>query len=179
VAERVTEPEPHLENVKLYQPGAQHSWYETHGFLSDNATLLFSANPNPGQSVAGQDIFTYDPGTDELENLTNTPREWEEHAHLSPDGRKISYMGNTGLENQWTKFLDFMTWLKTELYLMDPDGSNLQQITHFNELGRPESAGARTLFTDPEWSPDGTKIGALVDVFQGGFQEWFYVIEFE
>jgi hypothetical protein len=179
VADFVIKPEPHIENVKLYQPGEQHSWYETHGFLPDNTTLLFSGNLIKGQGFAGQDIYTYNPETDALKNLTNTARDWEEHAHLSPDGKKISYMGNTGLNNQWTKSANFMTWLKTELYLMDSDGSNLQQITHFNEPGFPESTGFRTLTTDHSWSPDGTKLGMLIDIFSDGFQEWLYIIEFE
>lgn len=179
VADFVTEPEPHLENEVLYQPGEQHSWYETHGFLPDNRTILFSANTAPGQSVAGQDVYTYDPETDQLRNLTNTMRDWEEHAHLAPDGRKISYMGNTGLDNHWTRFGNFMAWLETELYLMDPDGAHLVQITHFNDTGYPESTGARTLFTDHDWSPDGKRIGALVDIFADGFEEWFYIIELE
>lgn len=180
LADFVVDPEPHLENVELYQPGESHSWYETHGFLADNATLLFSANPNKGQSVAGQDVCTYNPHTGEFRNLTNTPRDWEEHAHLSPDGRKISFMGNTGLNNGWTKFTNFMDWLKTELFLMNPDGTDLQQVTRFNEPGFPESTGSRTVFADHDWSPDGTRIGALVDITRsGGFEEWFYIVEFE
>lgn len=65
-------------------------------FSHDGKKILFSANLIPGQQVTGLDIYELDLDTLELTRLTSTLDDWDEHAHYSPDGKKIAWMSSTG-----------------------------------------------------------------------------------
>src|SRR3954447_16033853 len=57
----------------------------------------------------------------------------DDNPAVSPDGNKIAFMSDRDGD--------------IEIYVMDPDGSHQQRLTH--SLGRD---------AHPEWSPDGKKI---------------------
>ncbi|MBU7047562.1 MAG: PD40 domain-containing protein [Theionarchaea archaeon] len=102
--------------------------------------------------------------TQKLTRLTDTFDDWDEHAHYSPDGKKIAWMSSNGLGDLGITFDDIRnhTWglkLKTELWIMDTDGSHKNQLTFFN--GDPQYFG-NVIISDSSWSPDGTKIAATM-----------------
>lgn len=154
---------PHLENIQIYQPGEQHRFYESHAFSQDG-WVLFSGNLLLGQPESGLDIYELGLETGELRRLTPSFDDWDEHAHYSPDGRKIAWMSSSGFAityptiqgHEWAKYL------ATELWLMDADGLNKRRLTYFNEPGHREYIGSRSIVSDNTWSPDGRHIAATV-----------------
>ncbi len=62
--------------------------------------------------------------TNRLKRLTETPNEWDEHAHYSPDGKKIVWMSSTGFDRDWGDISghNWQKYLVTELWIMDADG---------------------------------------------------------
>ena len=108
---------PYLENIKTYQPGRQHYFYESHAFSPDDKTILFCGNPD-GQSDVGFDIYEMDLEAQELINLTMSPDDWDEHAQYSPDGGKIAWMSSTGfdIDFQSIEGHEWMKYLVTELW---------------------------------------------------------------
>jgi TolB protein len=106
---------------------------------------------NPGSATSDSDIFVA--SVDDLAkaadvptktqlamNITNSPEWIDDDPEWSPDGQKIVFTrhpvnDDPNLSNQ------------AEIYLMNPDGTGLQQLTHNAEEER-----------GPTWSPDGTRI---------------------
>ncbi|MGH9225145.1 MAG: TolB family protein [Acidimicrobiales bacterium] len=88
---------PHLESDKSYRPGAA-SFYEPFGFTAGDTEILFSANigyPTPAETLASTDLWLYNPQNDALTNWTASPNEYDEHARISPDGRRVVW-GSSG-----------------------------------------------------------------------------------
>ena len=172
LADFVVGPEgPYLEDIKTYQPGEHHYFYESHAFSIDDSKVLFCGNPD-GQSDVGFDIYEMDLETQELTNLTMSPDDWDEHAQYSPDGKKIAWMSSTGFDIVFESIEghEWMRYLVTELWIMDVDGSNKQRLTYFNEPGYPEyMGGTRCVVSDISWSPDGDRIVVLVAYEGEGF----------
>src|SRR5690606_28831449 len=71
-------------------------------------------------------------GSNEV-NLTNNPGVDDSYPQWSPDGSKIAYRVGP--------------FASADLYAMDADGSNIQQLTNATGYER-----------NPIWSPDGSKI---------------------
>lgn len=152
---------PELANVRTLAPANRSCFYETHDFSPDDSRLLFSGNLQPGQSHVGLDIYALNLKTQQLERLTHTDDDWDEHAHYSPDGRHIAWMSSEGLDVVYgsTQGKEWANYLKTELWIMEAGGANKQQLTHFNTPGHPEYMdGARCVVSDSAWSPDGRRI---------------------
>ncbi|MEW6352599.1 MAG: hypothetical protein AB1646_26430, partial [Thermodesulfobacteriota bacterium] len=58
--------------------------------------------------------------------------------------------------------------LKTELWIMNADGTNQRQLTHFNIPGFPEYVeGSNCIVGDSTWSPDGKSIVTCVFAMKG------------
>ncbi|HEC94929.1 MAG TPA: hypothetical protein ENI45_03070 [Thermoplasmatales archaeon] len=158
----VEEEEPRLENIRMYQPGEQHLFYESHGFSPDDKKIIFSGNLKMGQDENYLDIYTLDLETEELTRLTHSMSEWDEHAQFSPSGDKIVWMSSTrygmNTERNWWKYL------KTDYWMMNTDGSGKTQITFFNQnLGDSK----RIICSDCSWNPDGTKLAVTMLVCDG------------
>ena len=155
---------PHLANIKIYQSGQHHYFYEGHCFSADDNKILFTAN-SESQSDSGFDIYELELQTGKTIKLTDTPNDWDEHAHYSPDGKYIAWASATGLGINITNTSDF-AWEKqliTELWLMNSDGTGKQRLTFFNSTGYPESLnGKRAIVADMTWSPDGKTIAIVV-----------------
>ena len=151
----IDESGPHLENITMYQPGSITTLYESHGFAPDDKTILFTGYIEPGNHWTGMDIYTLNTETMELNRLTSTLDEWDEHAQYSPDGEKIVWISSKGYSFEPNKAADE---LRTELWMMNADGSNKTRLTYFNEPGYPEYNGRQTVAADSTWSPNGTEI---------------------
>ena len=126
---------PVIKNTKPYQPGRNHYFYESHAFSPDDRYLLFAANPD-GQADYGFDIYTLNIASGELNNLTQTPGDWDEHAQYSPDGSKIAWMSASGLNipEGSIEVASFEKGLITELWIMDADGSKKNALPTLTNL---------------------------------------------
>ncbi len=148
---------PHLENVRDITP-ANTSWVEPGNFHPNGKDLLLSADT--GMSDAQwQDQFVLDISTGHLTNLTNSPRVWDEHGLFSPDGKKIVFMSSypyRAEKDSWTVF-----HLKTEFMMMNSDGSDLRQLTHFQVPGYPEYCKTGSTPAYAFFNPEGTQLHGL------------------
>jgi len=146
---------PRLKNVRdITPPGGV--FYESGGFSTDGSKVIFTADIGITDGFPyGYDIFTLDLTTGKLVNLTNSPDEWDEHPHYSPHGTKISFISSQPFPSYDPR--DINT-LRGELMLMNPDGSGVQQLTHFNTPGYPEYTEEQSIAADSAWSADGTQI---------------------
>jgi len=87
-------------------------------------------------NAEGQDQYILNIATGEVKNLTNSPKIWDEHGVFSPSGQKILFMSSYPYRDDTTAYRTLS--LKTEFMIMDIDGSNLEQLTHFRTPGFPE-----------------------------------------
>jgi Tol biopolymer transport system component len=165
---------PRISNVRTHQPGKRKGFYESHGLLPNSHKLLFTANPDEGPEL-GFDIFTYDPGSRELVNLTKTPEVWDEHAHASPSGRHIVWMSSQGFP---LPSRGQILTLETEYWIMNADGSGKEQITQFNRPGVKRSGAQGGAAADYAWSPDGMRGAGFFQMDARAGTGRIYVIEF-
>jgi Tol biopolymer transport system component len=141
------------------------TWWETHGFTADNKYVITT---NTAAGFQTTDLYAVEVATGIRTRLTNNPA-WDEHGHLSPDGREISWISgrwhpasvlalNDGTispvyDFMWVipgiffEFLNAPAGYSSELTLMDSDGNNIHQLTTENKV-----------IADNQWSPDGTRI---------------------
>jgi len=105
----------------------------------------------------------------DLTRLTHTPADWDEHAHISPDGSTIAWMSGAELEVEFlsVKWPDWKEYITTDLWMMGSDGGNQRRVTYFNQPGHAhhewlnEKSGVmvvRAVVSDSAWSPDGTQL---------------------
>jgi len=172
IAEFISGDLPRLENIRTLTPGERDCFYEAHDFRGDDTRLLFSGNLKKGQEHTGLDIYEMHLASGRITRLTHTDSDWDEHAHYSPDDSKIAWMSSTGFEIDYGpekgKGTSWGKHLKTELWIMNADGSNPRQLTHFNTPGYPEYfRGARCIVSDSTWGPDGKDICACVAWIRG------------
>jgi Tol biopolymer transport system component len=140
------------------------TWWETHGFSADGRRVITT---NTRAGFLATDIYAVDIETGERQRLT-TPIAWDEHAHVSPDGRKVSWISGrfrpapvaSLSDGSISPIFDFL-WIgpgilfdmaapdgySTELTLMDADGSHVQPLTTDN-----------LIVADNQWSADGKRI---------------------
>jgi Tol biopolymer transport system component len=141
------------------------TWWETHGFTADNKYVITT---NTRAGFQSTDLYAIDLATGARSRLTNNTA-WDEHAHLSPDGREIAWISsrfhpasvlrlNDGsiaptydflwiIPGIFFEFLHPPAGYTTELTLMDADGSNVHPLTSDQQV-----------VADSQWSFDGTKI---------------------
>jgi Tol biopolymer transport system component len=147
------------QNVELgeqrrLRPG-DHVFYETHGFSPDSDRLIFSAVP-PGEGEESMDIFVCDLQGENLKQLTSLKeKQWDEHAHFSPDGSRIVWMSSSenGLKTREINNLK----VKTDCWQMASDGSQKSRVTTFNKEGTPHYIPGRNIASDISFSPDGRR----------------------
>lgn len=146
-------------------------WLEPGNFSPNGKDLLLTADYGfPDHSkVEGQDQYILDIYSGRMTNLTQTPNIWDEHGVFSPDGEKIFFMSSYPYRSDPNASKTF--GLKTEFMIMDKDGSNLRQLTHFNEPGFPEFSFWGSVAANGQWNPDGTSINAL-NLFFPKYKTW-------
>ena len=160
---------PSLENIRYFRPGPEPHFYESHGWSPDDKLVIFSGNPEKGHHPPnGLDIYTLNVATDKTTRLTHTPQDWDEHAHISPDGSTIAWMSGAELNIEFpvVKYPDWKDYITTELWMMDADGQNQRRVTYFNQpghahyewLGELTGGTVRAVVSDSSWSPDGSQL---------------------
>ena len=156
---------PALSNLEVLQPGDQKDFYEAHGFSPDGNRIIFSANLKKDQSVYGMDIYTWDLRKSKLEALTDSPGVWDEFATYSPDGQKIVWMSSAGQNLRFMsgRTSNWQRFLKSELWIMNADGSDPKQLTFYNDPDAPEYFTRRCFVGDSAWSPDGTRVAICLN----------------
>lgn len=163
IADLVISPDgPRLENIRSYTPGDA-SFYEMQTWSPDDAEIYFSSSIRRTNvylqgiwrmNVTTQALTPFSEDTALLDDRGN----WEEHLSFSPDSRKIAYMSSECCP--WDP--NDLKTLRAELYLVDADGSNKVQLTHFNQPGYPESQTIPRVVAGNVWSPDGRQIAMQV-----------------
>jgi len=145
--------QPMLSNIRTFTPGRKKSFYETHSFHPDGHCFLFT-----GQQDVGLEIYAFDISTGNTTRLTRDPAAWDEHAHFSPDGRKIVWMSSRGLRFTVKPFD-----LQTEFWMMNADGSNPERLTFFHDLASAHALRRDfAVAADVAWSPNGRSLIGLV-----------------
>jgi len=141
---------PRFTNLRNITPPGM-NWNEPGNFHPDNESILFSGSDQ--KDAEGMDQYTLNIRTGKLTNLTNSPTVWDEHGVFSPDGEKIIFMSAYPYRSdpKSSKALS----IKTEFMVMNRDGSNLIQLTHFRQQGYPEYSQKGGIAATAEWSPDG------------------------
>ena len=163
IADLLIDENPRLENITSYRPG-NGNFFETQDWSPDDKKLLFAADIQIDH-VYKIDIWMMDIETQELTQLTDTDDAFEEFASFSPDGKKISYMSSEccNWDPMSTESIPFESTLRTDLYLMNSDGTGKTQITNINQAGLPGTKWDKYLqwgqiVTGSIWSSDGKKI---------------------
>jgi dipeptidyl aminopeptidase/acylaminoacyl peptidase len=107
-------------------------------FPGQNGKIAFDSSPVTATNPTGDtEIFTINPelyGLGPTQLTDNTARDGD--PAWSPDGTKIAFSSNRDTRPA-----------NTEIYTMNPDGSNQTRLTYNLESD-----------SEPAWSPDGTKI---------------------
>src|SRR5262249_46285575 len=144
---------PSLVNKRDITPAGA-KWVEPGNFAPDGRHILLSTDIGLSDAK-GQDQWSLDVFSGKLTQLTNTPTVWDEHGVYSPDGRKIVFMSSHPYRNDPDNYK--VAHLHTEFMLMNADGSELQQLTHFNLPGYPESQ-RHTVAASAYFTHDGTRL---------------------
>jgi TolB protein len=140
------------------------TWWETHGFSADSQQVIATSTR---AGFLSSDIYAIDLKGGPLRRLTSDLA-WDEHAHVSPDGRKIAWISGrhrpAGVsplnDGSISSAFDFF-WIvpgivfefeppagyTTELTLMDADGSHVQRLTADGKV-----------VADNEWDASGRRI---------------------
>jgi len=135
---------PTLSNIQTLEPMGP-GFYENHGFSADGSKLIFSSNAKTGKPLfMDNDIYSLDIASGATARLTTEG--YNEHAEVSPDGKKIIWMTTNENSNKGA-----------DLWIMDADGSNKERLTNFNVPGKKKLVAA-----DSSWSPDGGSIVCYV-----------------
>jgi Tol biopolymer transport system component len=157
---------PRFTNLRNITPPGM-NWNEPGNFHPDNETLLFSGSDQ--KDAQGMDQYLLNIRTGKLTNLTNSPTVWDEHGVFSPNGDKIIFMSAYPYrtDRKSSKILS----IKAEFMLMNKDGSNLQQLTHFRQPGYPEYSEKGGIAATAEWNPDG-RSADLSRLFFPNYEYW-------
>lgn len=169
LADFVSQGRPRIANDKIIAI-SNGNLFEPHGFSSEDKKILFSSDAGLEYS-AGLELFEYDLETEVLKNLTNTSDSYDEHARYSPFGNKIVW-GSTICCTSYNK-KRFLGTLRSEVFLMNEDATNIYQVTHFNTEGYNEYSPTRTGNWPTAWSPDGTQIIVAQQFYDGApWRSW-------
>jgi len=113
-----------------YQSGGAPGYYEPHSFGLDNTTVFFMGDKEtPGTNTYARNIYSYNPTSNTLVNLTNTVTDWNEYPLALPalyDTNKLVYMSypkaGSGNPN-----------CVSDLWLMNYDGTDKERLTFYND----------------------------------------------
>ncbi|MCL4448342.1 MAG: hypothetical protein M1483_05375 [Actinobacteria bacterium] len=160
--------QPTLTNQHVYRPGqaSPTTFYETHAVMN-NGTIIFSSNMSSPYSstcyACALGIFEWTPaGSQPPILLTPNTSAWNEHAALSPSGKHIAW-----ITSQNEPFIPTTQWgatLRTDWWLMYPNGSHKIRATYFNT---PNGFNGRVICAESSWNPTGTALIGTVDLVQG------------
>ncbi|MBI4179310.1 hypothetical protein HY522_07815 [bacterium] len=164
VADFSLEPTPHInrKSVKTYRPAPAGNFHEVHGWSPDDRTLDVSGNWR-GQPEYDQDIGVLDLSTGDIVNLTPTPvHTWTEAVHSRPGGKSRIYMSSEEYTLQYDKD-KWWEWLKTDYWVIRPDGTGRRRLTYFNDPAHAEYTGDIVNVAQFSWNPDGAKFCGVLN----------------
>lgn len=150
VAEFVETPEPHLQNIKSYQPGGA-AYYETGSFTSDSQSLTYTSDQDTHNFWLSQ-IYRLDLASGKGVRLTSGIT-YNEHPTVvnTPGGDWIVYMSTKGVTRRPLHLL-----LGTDWYAMRTDGSQAKRLTTMNVNRKdPENTGVMLVACTVAVSPSG------------------------
>jgi Tol biopolymer transport system component len=133
VADFVDAPQPHLQNIRTYQPGSG-SYYEPGSFTSDSASLTYAGDQDTHSFWRSQ-IYRLDLASGESTRLTRG-NDYNEHPTIvdTPDGDWIVYMSTRGVDRY-----PGQPFLGTDWYAMRSDGQDDKRLTRMN-VNRKDNA---------------------------------------
>lgn len=163
----ITNGVPSITNIKnISPPGA--NWLEPGNIAPDSVSLVLTADYGL-TDARGQDQYILNINTGAIKNLTNTPKVWDEHGLFSADGSKIVWMSSYPYRTDPNSYR--IIGIKTEFMIMNADGTDQKQITHFCEKGYPEYGSG--IAAVGGWSPDGRSITCITLLFP--YYNWFEI----
>jgi len=148
-----TDGTPRITTIRTVRPGDL-QLYETHGFSPDDRQLLFSGVMRRGDYF-DLEIYAYDLSSGHLTRLTRN-REWDEHAHFTPDGRAIVWASSEGIAMRKDP-----RDLRLDYWIMTPDGREKRRLTWYN-APTASAPRAATIAADFEFGPDAKTIVAKI-----------------
>jgi Tol biopolymer transport system component len=130
VADFVETPEPHLADIRAYQPGGA-AYYETGSFASDGQSLLYTSDQD-SHSFWRSQIYRLDLATGAATQLT-PGNDYNEHPTVvpTPHGDWVVHMSTKGVNRY-----PFHLMLGTDWYAMQLDGAGVKRLTEMN-VNRP------------------------------------------
>ena len=151
VADFVDAPEPHLSNIRSYQPGGA-AYYETGSFTGDGQSLVYTSDQDT-HSFWHSQIYRLDLTTGNATRLTNG-NDYNEHPTVvgTQRGDWIVYMSTKGVDRY-----PFHLFLGTDWYAMRLDGSGMKRLTtmNANRSNNPENTGHMQVAGTVAVSPSG------------------------
>ena len=159
-------------------------FYEMQDVAPDNSQLLVQSTAN-GINTYGVDIYSVSlaagPGFGAFTDITNSPYSWDEHSMYSPNQKKIAWISSLPFPNIIPEYgslhwVDYRNYLHNEMFLMNVDGTDVQQLTHFNDPSSPEYSPQFGDALYAIWSLDGTQLmiysGTAEVQVPGGNSQW-------
>jgi len=156
---------PYLYNVTNIDPPGD-VFYEMQDFSPDGTQLVVQSY-TPGVNAFGVDLYAVNlvpgPNFGHFTDITNSPYSWDEHAIYSPDGTKIAWISSLPFPNIIPQYgtlpwYEYRHYLNNEMFLMNSDGTGVQQLTTFNTPGAGDAAPQFGDAMFPEWSLDGKQL---------------------
>ena len=151
---------PSLGNTVSFKPGGlmgDFTWCESHGWTNNDSVVIFSMN-SEGQHETHMDIYTLNIYDSTLTRLTDKPKTWDEHAHLTHNEDKFLWICSETYDFDSTRAEET---LRTDYWIMDIDGNNKKRVTFFNDPAYPDyqiHGGQRVICADASFSPSGDSL---------------------
>lgn len=144
--------QPKLVEMNTLNPGHM-QLYETHGYSPDGKRIIFSGIPS-GKGYFDMDIYTCNLDETDQKKLTSNS-DWDEHAHYSPDGKKIVWASSSG-----TNCAKDTAKLQMDYWVMNADGSGKKRLTYFNDPKSPQFLG-KVVASDFDWMDNDTIVARI------------------
>jgi hypothetical protein len=165
---------PTLTNIQYYSPGTgAFPYVEPRSWSADNSTVFFMGSLS-GEPGSVKNIYSFNPATQTLLNLTKSNSNWNEYPVALPPSwgsNKIIYM-------LYPLVGPINPWCIGDWWVMNYDGTDNYQLTFYNTPGfayyfPPQSGSPNTMpggscIDTHSWSPDGTKLVAYNNLFAAG-----------
>ena len=147
---------PQLTNAKrIAEDQLSNAFAESYGFSPDGKQLLLAGTRKNVNEWYRMDIGLYSLETNKVTFLTNRTDTWDRYAAFTAMGRKIiwsssgdytiPYLGIGG--SQW------QNEMLSELWIMNANGTDKRQLTHFNERGHSHYASCKCYVGMVKWHP--------------------------
>lgn len=149
---------PQLQNKVTYtlsshvMNGGTNTFYEPWSPNGDG-TLMTIATDHNTVNPAVLDMYLFNLATGQVTlKLSPSPDafQWEEQAQFSPDGTRIAYMTTANHVPPY-QAASFIATFRTDLWLMNADGSNKTRLTDLTNAARAEFKGSQAYAIPGTW----------------------------